>query len=278
MKIRWMFSVMLMVVGFVILFPTSIYGQVSVTDGGTYVENQFVGETEQEDKNPLNSLIDSIVNEGIAVSASIIGMGLSYLFFWLRKKGIEITPQQEKMFKELLTNRYKKLAKDSWKTFRADETKFTDALREGRIPNDLATILTSNGKEFAEELLKKNEFKDFAKNLAEGTVDKLLEDIRTDLKNENQKRMLDILPKICLDGKNSIYNIASGQNLTNKEIVSKIQEIIQCKLEVNKDAKKYSFLPISIKLIQKEFNFKPRSVLEKFDKIISAYQNKTYNI
>jgi len=186
-----------MVVGFVILFPTSIYGQVSVTDGGTYVENQFVGETEQEDKNPLNSLIDSIVNEGIAVSASIIGMGLSYLFFWLRKKGIEITPQQEKMFKELLTNRYKKLAKDSWKTFRADETKFTDALREGRIPNDLVTILTSNGKEFAEELLKKNEFKDFAKNLAEGTVDKLLEDIRTDLKNENQKRMLDILPKIA---------------------------------------------------------------------------------
>ncbi len=33
---------------------------------------------------------------------------------WLRKKGIEITPGQEKMFKQLMTERYKKLAKTTW--------------------------------------------------------------------------------------------------------------------------------------------------------------------
>lgn len=178
------------------LLPVSVYGEVAVNDGATYIENQYVGEDESK-RDPLDSLIDTLVNEVITISVPILVTGLGSLFFWLRKKGIEITPEQEKMFKELLTNRYKKLAKESWKTFRSDEAKFASALKEGRIPEDLATSLKTNGEEFADELLKKKEFQDFSKNLAKGTVTKMLENIRTDLKNENQKKMLDLLPKVA---------------------------------------------------------------------------------
>jgi len=61
--------------------------------------------------------------------------------------------------------------------------------------------------------------------------------------------------------------------LSNEKIVRKIQEIIGCEFEVVENAKKYSFLPISIERIKREFNFEPTSVLNKFENIISAYQN-----
>jgi len=85
--------------------------------------------------------------------------------------------------------------------------------------------------------------------------------------------VLDILPKISMYGKNSVYNIASGQNLTNEKIVRKIQKDTGCEVEVIKNAKKYMFLPISIELIKKEFNFKSTLVLDKFEDIINAYRN-----
>lgn len=86
--------------------------------------------------------------------------------------------------------------------------------------------------------------------------------------------VVDILQKISLHGKSSVYNIANGQNLSNEKIVKKLQEITGCEFKVVENAKKYSFLPISIKRIQREFNFEPTSVLNKFEKIICAFQNK----
>jgi len=86
--------------------------------------------------------------------------------------------------------------------------------------------------------------------------------------------VVDIIQKIAVYGKNTVYNVANGKNLTNEKIVEKIQEITKCELEIIKNATTYSFLPISIKRIQKEFNFKSKPVLNKFEKIIHAYQNK----
>jgi nucleoside-diphosphate-sugar epimerase len=84
--------------------------------------------------------------------------------------------------------------------------------------------------------------------------------------------VLEILPKISLEGKNRIYNIANGKNTSNEEIVKKIQEITNCEIEIKKKATTYRFPTISINRIQKEFGFKPTSVLEKFEKIVSDYK------
>ena len=104
--------VLFILVSVAILPMSSVYGQITVTDGATYVENQFIGEPENSNgKTQSNTLLDDFVEEIIAISASILVIGLTSLFMWLRKKGIEITPGQEKMFKQLITERYKKLAK-----------------------------------------------------------------------------------------------------------------------------------------------------------------------
>ena len=86
--------------------------------------------------------------------------------------------------------------------------------------------------------------------------------------------VLDILLKISIYGKNSIYNVASGNNLSNEKIVKRIQAITGCDVEITENAKTYSFLPISIERIQKEFDFKPISILDKFSLIVSAYKNR----
>ncbi len=223
MKFNYIFLSVIM--ASIILFPAAAYGEVSVNDGATYIENQYIGEDESK-PDPLDSLVDTLVNEAITISAPILATGLGSLFFWLRKKGIEITPEQEKMFKKLLTNRYKKLAKESWKTFRKDEAKFADALKDGRIPDDLATSLKKHGKEFADELLEKDEFKDFSKNLAKGTVDKMLENIRTDLKNENQKKMLDVLPKVASIAVDSAFKENGSVEDWAKEALNNIKPLL----------------------------------------------------
>ena len=62
--------------------------------------------------------------------------------------------------------------------------------------------------------------------------------------------------------------------MSNEKIVKKLQEITGCELKVAENAKKYSFLPISIRQIQREFDFEPISILNKFEEIVCAYQNK----
>ena len=234
---------LLAIFAIIVLFPVSVYGEVSVNDGATYIENQYVGEPESVEQSPLDSLIDTLVDEIITITAPIIGVGFTSLVLWLRKKGIEITPGQEKLFKEMLTSRYKKLAKVSWKEFRENEAEFTEALKEGRIPKNLSNKLKKEGKEFAEELLKKKEFKDFSKNLAKGTVDKMLEGIRTDLKNENQKKLLDLLPKVASIAVAAAFKENQSLEDWGKEAMKNIKPLL-----VNSEAlEKESILMIIIK-------------------------------
>ena len=89
-----------------------------------------------------------------------------------------------------------------------------------------------------------------------------------------------ILPKISMFGKSKIYNVAYGKNLKNSEIVEKIKEITGCTYKVEKNAKDYSYQPISIQKIQNEFNFNPTSsiLIKHFKKIKFRRRNYIENI
>jgi hypothetical protein len=47
------------------------------------------------------------------------------------------------------------------------------------------------------ELKQNKEFRDFAKNITDTGMKKLLKDLRTNLKNGYQQQMLDVIPKIA---------------------------------------------------------------------------------
>lgn len=85
--------------------------------------------------------------------------------------------------------------------------------------------------------------------------------------------VINILPKICVDGKNQIYNVASGTNLSSKSIIDKIVQIMPVDIEVIPDAKEYSFPPINIDLLKNEFDFKPISILDFIEDMVKNFRN-----
>jgi len=81
-----------------------------------------------------------------------------------------------------------------------------------------------------------------------------------------------ILPRILLEGKYKLYNIAYGKNIKSEELINKLKKITNCDLELNPCTKEYSFPKISIQRIKNEFDFKPTSIIEKFEDIVNEYK------
>ena len=56
--------------------------------------------------------------------------------------------------------------------------------------------LLTEGKDFAVQLKQNREFRDFAKKLSDKAMDKLLRDLRSQLKANYQRKMIDVIPKL----------------------------------------------------------------------------------
>ena len=111
---------------------------------------------------------DAIVKETIAIMDSMLALGIYALVQWMRTKGIPVTDQQEAMFRDIVTDRFSKLVKDSWTTMRDHPENFSiywDELRQGHIPQEFQEELRTQGYEFAMKLKENKEFRDFAKNI-----------------------------------------------------------------------------------------------------------------
>jgi nucleoside-diphosphate-sugar epimerase len=70
-----------------------------------------------------------------------------------------------------------------------------------------------------------------------------------------------LLAKIARSGRESIYNIAAGQNRTNREIVDSITSSLPAEVTVDSGARRIAFAPICVRRIKAEFDFRPRSIL-----------------
>lgn len=84
-----------------------------------YAQNNTPTNNTSPPENVRSDWVDAIVVQVIPIVGSILGLGVTALVQWLRNKGIPVTDRQEAMFREIVTNRFTKLAKDSWKEMRA---------------------------------------------------------------------------------------------------------------------------------------------------------------
>lgn len=80
--------------------------------------------------------------------------------------------------------------------------------------------------------------------------------------------VVDILPKIPRAKGRNIYNVASGKNITNKEIVECINSTTGSTYDVMENAPTISFPKISINRITQEYQFAPQNVMEILPEII----------
>jgi len=189
-----------------------------------YAQNNTPANDNPPPENAKFDWVDAIVVQVIPIVGSILGLGVTALVQWMRSKGIPVTDQQEAMFREIVTNRFSRLAKDSWKQMREHPEnldRYWKELSQGHIPKEFQDKLRDEGYDFAMELKQNREFRDFAKDITKDVtgkaMKKLLKDLRANLANEYQEYTLDVIPKIASTAVDSAFD----PNVQNVETWSK---------------------------------------------------------
>ncbi|HZW24578.1 MAG TPA: NAD(P)-dependent oxidoreductase [Gallionella sp.] len=81
-----------------------------------------------------------------------------------------------------------------------------------------------------------------------------------------------LLPRISLGGRHRVYNVASGYNLRNGELMEKIRELTGCWVEVKDGAATISFPVIDIRRIRDEFGFSPSMLKDDLGALMQQSQ------
>jgi nucleoside-diphosphate-sugar epimerase len=85
--------------------------------------------------------------------------------------------------------------------------------------------------------------------------------------------VVDGLIAIATSGREQIYNLASGINVSNAELAEGLRNRTGCAIEFSPAGPTISFPRINIERMQKEFNFTPSPVLSDLSHLIELYQH-----
>lgn len=83
-----------------------------------------------------------------------------------------------------------------------------------------------------------------------------------------------ILPRIALEGKRRLYNLAAGENVTHETIVTGLQRLTGCSFGVDDGAPEFTFPTIDIGAIRAEFGFSANRLLDRLDDLVAAHRQK----
>jgi nucleoside-diphosphate-sugar epimerase len=80
---------------------------------------------------------------------------------------------------------------------------------------------------------------------------------------------------IGAEGKEQIYNVAGGVNVSHRELAEKLQQLTGCDIEFAPHAPVIKFPPISIQRQRREFGFVPSSLLRDLPWLVQLYTEKS---
>jgi nucleoside-diphosphate-sugar epimerase len=72
----------------------------------------------------------------------------------------------------------------------------------------------------------------------------------------------DLVLRIARQGRDRLYNVASGASVTHAEIVETLRAATGCTVEVRADAARAVFPPIAITRVSREFGYRPARLLD----------------
>lgn len=84
--------------------------------------------------------------------------------------------------------------------------------------------------------------------------------------------VLAILPKIAVAGRDRLYNVAAGLNVTNAEILGELARITRCSFEQSPDAPTVLFPSIDISRSIAEFGFAPGRLLGHLPQLVRQFE------
>jgi nucleoside-diphosphate-sugar epimerase len=88
--------------------------------------------------------------------------------------------------------------------------------------------------------------------------------------------VVDMLIRIGEESRDEIYNIASGCNTTNGEIVDRLSSLTGCAVEVVPDVPAVVFPEIDIRRLQSEFDFEPASLSSQLPGLLDLYRRHSF--
>ena len=84
----------------------------------------------------------------------------------------------------------------------------------------------------------------------------------------------EMLPRIALGGRHRIYNLASGRNVSNAEIVKELCRCIECRVEWPPAGAPTVAPIISIDRLKGEFGYAPRLLTDELPSLVASYRNR----
>ena len=84
--------------------------------------------------------------------------------------------------------------------------------------------------------------------------------------------VIDLLPRIALGGRQRCYNVGAGRNHTHAEVVQAIVACTGARLSTLPEAAAVVSPVLDITLLQREFSFAPRTVLDAIPRLVADYQ------
>ncbi len=84
--------------------------------------------------------------------------------------------------------------------------------------------------------------------------------------------VVDALINIATSSRYQIYNLASGTNVSNRELMERISDITGCQVEVAPEAEQTTNPQINIDRMREEFGFTPANVLHDMDQLVELYR------
>lgn len=82
-----------------------------------------------------------------------------------------------------------------------------------------------------------------------------------------------LLLRLGPEGKSSVYNVASGKNLSHGQLTERIGTLTGATVTVANDAQFYSFPTINIDRVTDEFSFRPVSILDQLPELVERVRN-----
>jgi len=83
--------------------------------------------------------------------------------------------------------------------------------------------------------------------------------------------VVSLLIRIATDGRERLYNLASGRNVAHEEIVLTLQKLTGCRVDLDAGAPRVSFPLVDVSRLKKEFDFKPSRLLDDLDRLVALY-------
>lgn len=84
--------------------------------------------------------------------------------------------------------------------------------------------------------------------------------------------VVNALVQIATRGREPIYNVASGVNVSHRELAEKLRALTGCEVVFEANAPVAKFPPINVERLQSEFPFVPCSVLDDLPQLVESYK------